>query len=154
MKLLTIAGFNLFDYSNAGFINSADLESALIAVGYFVTESELETVCLHLDIETTSKIDFSLFMSVLAHQMVDRSDVQIMEAFRIFDKEGKGTIGELILVRSNIGENNIGENNIGENNIGENNIDKEQYWRGAILARSNIGDEQFLPVPRETHNSF
>ena len=50
-----------------------------------------------MNISPSSHVDFRQFMSVLAHQMVDRSDVQIMEAFRIFDKEGKGSIGELKL---------------------------------------------------------
>lgn len=87
-----VEGFNLFDNYSEGYINSDDLGNALIAVGYFVTESELETVCRHMNISPSSHVDFRQFMSVLAHQMVDRSDVQIMEAFRIFDKEGKGSI--------------------------------------------------------------
>jgi len=38
-----------------------------------------------------------LFVSVLAHQMMTCSDTQILEAFRIFDKEGRGTIGQSLL---------------------------------------------------------
>ena len=89
----TPPGFNLYDYSSLGYINSSDLGSALAAVGYIVGSSELATVCEHLNIDRSTRLDFRLFTAVIAHQMMACSDAQIMDAFRMFDKDGRGTIG-------------------------------------------------------------
>jgi len=85
-------GFNLFDLDDKGYIESKDLGAALMAVGYLPRENDLVTVCQHLNIEKNTPVCFKLFVSVLAHQMISCSDLQIKEAFRIFDKEGRGTI--------------------------------------------------------------
>jgi Ca2+-binding EF-hand superfamily protein len=76
-----------------GYINSEDLGSALAAVGYIVGANELTIVCDHLNIKPDMRLDFRLFTAVIAHQIMACSDTQIMDAFRMFDKEGRGTIG-------------------------------------------------------------
>ncbi|XP_063683382.1 uncharacterized protein LOC134817938 [Bolinopsis microptera] len=87
-----IEGFNLYDYHNDGYINSDDLGSALAAVGYIVSEGELAVVSEHLNINRGTDLHFSTFTAVIAHQIMACSDAQIMDAFRMFDKEGRGTI--------------------------------------------------------------
>ena len=95
IKNCSLSGFNLYDYSNAGYIKSEDLGSALAAVGYIVGPNELATVCEHLSIgrARNTHLDFRLFTAGIAHQIMACSDTQIMDAFRMFDSQGKGTIG-------------------------------------------------------------
>ena len=87
------AGFNLYYYTDEGCIRSEDLSSALSAVGYIVSPWDLVTVCKHLNIRKNTEVDFRLFTAVIAHQIMSCTENQIINAFRLFDKEGRGSIG-------------------------------------------------------------
>lgn len=99
--------FELFDREGNGEIPAKLLGTAMRSLGQNPTESEIADMINEVDTEATGKIPFDTFVMLIAREMKNTDRIEeIIEAFRIFDKEGKGiiTAAELRHVMTNLGE--------------------------------------------------
>lgn len=104
-------------YNKDGKINGDELATVLRAVGQSPTQAQMKEIYKELGISNTSgagSIDFNGFLSVAKkrvknsspQQLQAETDEQIREAFKVFDKNGTGSIdvAELKHVLINLGE--------------------------------------------------
>ena len=99
--------FSLFDKSGDGTITTKDLGTVIRALGKNPTEAELQDVINEVDPQGEGTVDFPAFLTIMARKMKDTdTEEDIIEAFRVFDKDGAGTISaaELRHVMTNLGE--------------------------------------------------
>ena len=71
------------------------------------TEAELRDLIADVDRDGSNTIDFPEFLSMMARKMKDTdSEEEILEAFKVFDKDGNGFISaaELRHIMTNLGE--------------------------------------------------
>lgn len=101
--------FSLFDRDNDGRIHTTELGTLMRALGRNPTEAEVREHCKALDPHNTSHIAFSDFLSLMARvppldpALAER---ELLDAFRVFDREGKGYIptAELRHIVTSLGE--------------------------------------------------
>ena len=99
--------FVLFDNDGDGTITTKELGSVLRSLGQNPTEPELQDMTNEADPYGNGTIDFPEYLTMMARKMKDcDSEEEIVEAFKVFDKEGNGFIsaGELRHVMTNLGE--------------------------------------------------
>ena len=99
--------FSLFDKSGDGTITTKDLGTVIRALGKNPTEAELQDIINEVDPNGDGTVDFPSFLTIMARKMKDQdTEEDIIEAFRVFDKDGNGTISaaELRHVMTNLGE--------------------------------------------------
>lgn len=76
------------------------------SLGQNPTEAELQDMINEVDPDNNGTIDFSKFMKMMEHKMRDAdSEEEIMNAFKVFDKDGSGSISaaELRHIMTNLG---------------------------------------------------
>jgi calmodulin len=85
--------FEMFDRDKDGLINSKELGNILRSLGHDPSEQELTDMIMDVDSNEDGRIDFNEFMMIM-HKRAKESDIEeeLIEAFRIFDKEGEGRI--------------------------------------------------------------
>jgi len=85
--------FEMFDRDKDGLINAKELGNILRSLGHEPSEIELNDMIVDLDTNEDGRIDFNDFMTIM-HKRAKESDIEeeLVEAFRIFDKEGEGRI--------------------------------------------------------------
>jgi calmodulin len=99
--------FSLFDKSGDGTITTKDLGTVIRALGKNPTEAELQDIINEVDPNGDGTVDFPAFLTIMARKMKDTdTEEDIIEAFRVFDKDGSGVISaaELRHVMTNLGE--------------------------------------------------
>lgn len=99
--------FSLFDQDGDGTITAVELGTIMQSLGQNPTQAELQDMINEVDADGNGSIDFPEFLTMMAKKMKDIDSVhEIKEAFRVFDKEGKGYISaaELRNVMTNLGE--------------------------------------------------
>lgn len=77
------------------------------SLGQCPTEAELADMINEVDAEGNGTIDFPEFLTLMARKMKDTDSVEdILEAFRVFDKDGNGFISatELRYLMTNLSE--------------------------------------------------
>ena len=85
--------FSLFDKSGDGTITTKDLGTVIRALGKNPTEAELQDIINEVDPNGDGTVDFPSFLTIMARKMKDQdTEEDIIEAFRVFDKDGNGTI--------------------------------------------------------------
>ena len=87
---------DLFDPNNQGFINSADTTKILQAMGRKLEEDDEQNFLQAADPENTGKISKDNFLTTVEALFSLSKDEtsELIEAFKIFDREGKGLISE------------------------------------------------------------
>ncbi|KAG7531187.1 hypothetical protein FFLO_04546 [Filobasidium floriforme] len=99
--------FSLFDKDGDGIITSKELGTVMRSLGQNPTEAELQEMVNEVDADGNNSIDFPEFLTMMARKMKDTdSEEEIMEAFKVFDKDNNGQISaaELRHVMTNLGE--------------------------------------------------
>lgn len=99
--------FALFDKDANGFIESKELGIALRSLGFHVEESHLSEIVKEFDTNKDGKVDFDEFYNLVSVKMKNPlSEIELKEAFKLFDKDGNGkvTCSELKQALTNFGE--------------------------------------------------
>ncbi|KAJ2159952.1 hypothetical protein GGF46_002616 [Coemansia sp. RSA 552] len=100
--------FAVFDRDGNGFITRDELGELMRSLSYNPTEKELQDMLAEVDQDNNGKVDFPEFIAMMARKPMnaDSSEDDIMEAFRVFDKNSDGKISaeELRQVMSSLGE--------------------------------------------------
>jgi calmodulin len=86
--------FDMFDRDKDGKININELSNVMKALGYNLTEKEVSEIMGENDNDNDGKLKLEevLFLVNNRSKEIDTED-ELIEAFRLFDKEGKGYIG-------------------------------------------------------------
>lgn len=96
--------FSLFDRDGDGKILTKEIGIVMRSLGQMPTEEELKHIISSI---SNSTIDFPELLTVMSKSMKPpASEEEIKEAFRVFDKEGDGTVSasEMRHVLTNLGE--------------------------------------------------
>eukprot|EP00475_Leptophrys_vorax_P045585 TRINITY_DN951_c0_g1_i1.p1 TRINITY_DN951_c0_g1~~TRINITY_DN951_c0_g1_i1.p1 ORF type:complete len:148 (+),score=40.72 TRINITY_DN951_c0_g1_i1:82-525(+) len=106
-KSLFKDAFSLFDKDRDGIITTAELGTVMRCLGLNPTEAQLLDL---IDLEDPNRkgiIEFTQFCKIMDARQNDKvSEGEIVEAFRVFDRDGTGliTVAELRHIMGNLGE--------------------------------------------------
>ena len=85
--------FEVFDKNKDGRISIKELGELLDTLDLNVCERELQSVIDEVDVNGSGKIDFQGFMGLMSRKMRETdSEEELIEVFKIFDKDGSGMI--------------------------------------------------------------
>ncbi|XP_052769115.1 calmodulin-A-like isoform X1 [Mya arenaria] len=85
--------FNIFDRDGSGAISIKELEIAMRSLGQNPNEEELERMIKEVDKDGNQELDFEEFCELMSKTKKDVTSYKaIEEAFKVFDKDGKGSI--------------------------------------------------------------
>ncbi|XP_023236518.1 calmodulin-like isoform X3 [Centruroides sculpturatus] len=99
--------FSLFDKDGDGHITTEELGTVMRSLGQTPTQAELHDMIKEVDTDGSGSIEFAEFLNLMAKKMKEADDEnEIIEAFRVFDKDGDGYIHieELRDAMMNLGE--------------------------------------------------
>ncbi|XP_069118561.1 calmodulin-like [Argopecten irradians] len=101
--------FGMFDKDGDGTITTKELSTVMRSLGQNPTEAELRCMLQEVDADGSGTIDFAEFLTMMAKRMSnapESPEEQMLEAFRLFDRDGNGSISpeELKQVMANLGE--------------------------------------------------
>lgn len=99
--------FSLFDKDRDGIITTKELGTVMRCLGLNPTEAQLLDLIDVEDPNHKGTIDFAQFCKIMDERQHDKvSEKEIVEAFRVFDKDGTGkiTVAELRHIMGNLGE--------------------------------------------------
>ena len=121
--------FQIFDRHGEGAISSKELGTIMRSFGLNPSDEDLKEISESFDNEKNNNlIDFNSFLIIMAKRKNDiDKEEDLLEAFRVFDKENNGKISarELRYVMMSSGED-LNENDI-EDMIHEASTDNEEY---------------------------
>ena len=99
--------FDQFDKDKDGKISAQELANAMISMGQNPTEEEVNDIMREVDLNQDGYIDFDAFIIIMTRSTTDnQTEDEVINAFRIFDKEGNGLIAssELKHIMMSIGD--------------------------------------------------
>ena len=121
--------FQIFDKHSEGYISTKELGTIFNSLGINILEEDLmEIITIYDNDQNNSMIDFITFLDIIAKKKDDiYKEEDLINAFRIFDKEGNGKISikELRYVMMSSGVD-FNENYI-KDIINESNVDNDEF---------------------------
>eukprot|EP00298_Acanthocystis_sp_HF-20_P016902 c21621_g3_i2.p1 GENE.c21621_g3_i2~~c21621_g3_i2.p1 ORF type:complete len:167 (-),score=68.94 c21621_g3_i2:20-469(-) len=129
--------FSLFDKDGSSTISTKDLGTVMRSLGASPTEAEVQEMIKKVDTDGSGKVEFTDFLGLMAQKLKEKdSEEDVVNAFRVFDKEGNGLVSaaELRHVLTNLGEK-----------LTEEEVDT-MLKEADIDADGNINYEQFTKV--------
>ena len=99
--------FDQFDKDKYGKISSRELETAMQSMGQNPTVEEIQEMMKEVDLDQDGKISFEEFMHLMTNNTKEtETEDEVINAFRVFDKEGNGLISsaELKHIMMTIGD--------------------------------------------------
>jgi calmodulin len=121
--------FQIFDKHSEGYISTKELGTIFNSLGINISEEDLiEIITIYDNDQNNSMIDFIAFLDIIAKKKDDiYKEEDLINAFRIFDKEGNGKISikELRYVMMSSGVD-FNENYI-KDIINESNVDNDEF---------------------------
>ena len=90
--------FKIFDKDNNGILDKKDFKSLMNYLKFYPNENELNDILIEFTDKKSEEISFDCFLSVMAIRMFDaNAENDLLQAFRVFDKEGRGVINGINL---------------------------------------------------------
>ena len=87
--------FSHFDKNDDGFISTDELRQVIEELGHTATDAELNAMIQEMDDDNSGAIDFAEFLALMARRlMLSDNEEEILEAFRVFDKDGTLVVNE------------------------------------------------------------
>ena len=121
--------FQIFDKHSEGYISSKELGTIMSSLGFNISDEDLnEIINIYDNDENNNLIDFISFLEIISKKKDNiYKEEDLIDAFRIFDKEGNGKISskELRYVIMSSGED-FNENYIKEL-INESSVDHDEF---------------------------
>lgn len=121
--------FQIFDKHSEGYISTKELGTIFNSLGINISEEDLiEIITIYDNDQNNSMIDFITFLDIIAKKKDNiYKEEDLINAFRIFDKEGNGKISikELRYVMMSSGVD-FNENYI-KDIINESNVDNDEF---------------------------
>lgn len=99
--------FSLFDKEGDGTISVKEIPTVTRALGQHPTEEQMRELVSALEAEGHATIEFPEYLNILAKTIKDTDpETELTEAFKVFDKEGTGSISgaDLRLIMTTYGE--------------------------------------------------
>ena len=99
--------FDQFDKDKDGKISGKELANAMESMGQNPTDEEINEMMREVDLNRDGKIDFDEFMAIMTKNSPEtQTEEEVINAFRVFDKDGKGLISsaELKHIMMTIGD--------------------------------------------------
>ncbi|KAI4296652.1 hypothetical protein L6164_036595 [Bauhinia variegata] len=99
--------FELFDTDNSGTIDAKELNVAMRALGFEMTEDQINQMIAAVDKDGSGAIDFEEFVHMMTAKIGERdSKEELMRAFNIIDqdKNGKISVSDIKRIAKELGE--------------------------------------------------
>ncbi|KAH8893889.1 EF-hand [Thozetella sp. PMI_491] len=100
--------FDIFDKDGTGDITADELGEVMKSLGLNPSEAELQDLVSEADLNKDGVINFHEFLTLMSQNVKETdTEQELMNAFKVFDKDGSGTISsdELRNVLKSLGEN-------------------------------------------------
>ena len=99
--------FEMFDKDKDGAITARELGNMMRSIGQNPTDEEVNAMIKEVDLNSDGKIELDEFITLMARNSPDtQTEDEVINAFRVFDKEGNGLIAtaELKHIMMTIGD--------------------------------------------------
>uniref|UniRef100_A0A7N0V286 EF-hand domain-containing protein n=1 Tax=Kalanchoe fedtschenkoi TaxID=63787 RepID=A0A7N0V286_KALFE len=99
--------FELFDTDGSGTIDAKELNVAMRALGFEMTEEQINQMIADVDKDGSGAIDFDEFVHMMTAKMGERdTKEELMKAFQIIDvdKNGKISVTDIQRIAKELGE--------------------------------------------------
>lgn len=137
--------FELFDTDGSGTIDAKELNVAMRALGFEMTEEQINQMIADVDKDGSGAIDFDEFCHMMTAKIGERdTKEELMKAFRIIDQDNNGKISAQDIQRI-------------AKELGENFTDREIQEMIEEADRDRDGEvstEEFLKMMKRTSYAF
>lgn len=99
--------FDLFDKNKDGSITAKELSNVMKSLNHHATDQEVQEMIAEVDTDGNGRVDFEEFVSLMNRRTKETdTEEEVINAFRVFDKEGNDTISssELRHIMTTIGD--------------------------------------------------
>ncbi|PKA49136.1 Caltractin [Apostasia shenzhenica] len=136
--------FELFDTDGSGTIDAKELNIAMRALGFEMTEEQINNMIADVDKDGSGAIDFDEFVHMMTTKIGERdTKEELMKAFRVIDQDNNGKISEvdILNISKELGVNftlsEIREMIKEADRNGDGEVDADEFFR--MMKRTNYG---------------